>query len=182
MTTPPAVGFNHIGLTVPDIFAAIDWYGKVFGATHIMGPRLLAADAKASHETPGIFGPRFRRAYQAHLLLTNGVGLELFQFIEPEVEMPAENMAYWNRGPFHFAVTCADVDALAADIVVNGGRKRIEPIDFVPGRPWRLCYCEDPWGNVVEIMSASYAEMFSNWPQPGMTEPPVFIERPAAST
>jgi hypothetical protein len=32
----PALAFNHVGLTVPDIFAAIDWYGKVFEATHIM--------------------------------------------------------------------------------------------------------------------------------------------------
>jgi hypothetical protein len=50
-------------------------------------------------------------------------------------------------------------------------------VDFVPGRPWRLCYCEDPWGTVIEIMSASYAEMFSNWPQPGMTETPTFVIR-----
>jgi catechol 2,3-dioxygenase-like lactoylglutathione lyase family enzyme len=177
----PALALNHIGLTVPDIFAAIDWYGKVFGAVHIMGPRLLAAAEKATYETPGIFGPRFRKAYQAHLLLGNGVGIELFQFIEPGVETLAENMPYWNRGPFHIALTHPDVDACVADIVANGGRKRIEPVDFVPGRPWRLCYCEDPWGNVVEIVSASYAEMFSNWPQPGMTEQPTMIARPESA-
>jgi predicted enzyme related to lactoylglutathione lyase len=174
-----ALALNHIGLTVPDIFAAIDWYGELFGTTHIMGPRLLASDGKGSKETSGIFGRRFRRAYQAHLLLANGVGIELFQFIDPAVEMPDENMPYWNRGPFHFALTCADVDELAARIVAAGGGKRIEPIDFVPGCPWRLCYCEDPWGNVIELMSASYAEMFANWPQPGMTEQPVFVTRPA---
>jgi hypothetical protein len=72
------------------------------------------------------------------------------------------------------------VDGIVADIVANGGKSRIAPIDFVPGRPWRLCYCEDPWGNVIEIMSATYAEIFSNWPQPGMTEKPSFIERPNA--
>jgi len=46
--TPP-LALNHIGLTVPDIFAAIDWYTRLFGATHIMGPRLLEAAAKATH-------------------------------------------------------------------------------------------------------------------------------------
>jgi hypothetical protein len=163
---------------VPDIFGAIDWYGRVFGATHIMGPRLLAAAGRGTHETPGIFGPKFRSAYQAHLLFANGVGLELFQFIKPKVQSPSENMPYWNRGPFHLALTCPDVDGLVEEIVGAGGRKRIEPVDFVPGRPWRLCYCEDPWGNVIEIMSASYAEIFSNWPQPGTTEVVTFIERP----
>jgi catechol 2,3-dioxygenase-like lactoylglutathione lyase family enzyme len=174
-TVPLAL--NHVGLTVPDIFGAIDWYGRIFGATHIMGPRLLAAAEKATHETPGIFGHRFRKAYQAHLLLANGVGLELFQFVEPPVENPAENMPYWNRGPFHIALTHPDVDACVETICAAGGRKRNEPIDFVPGRPWRLCYCEDPWGVVIEIMSASYAEMFANWPQAGMTEQPVMVNR-----
>jgi predicted enzyme related to lactoylglutathione lyase len=181
MTSPsrqPPLALNHVGITVPDIFAAIDWYGRVFGATHIMGPRVLAAAEKATHETPGIFGPRFRTAYQAHLLLANGIGLELFQFIEPEVAPAEPEMAYWRRGPFHIALTHPDVDACAAAIVAAGGKKKIEPIDFVPGRPWRLCYCEDPWGTVIEIMSASYAEMFSNWPQPGMTEEPTMAERP----
>jgi catechol 2,3-dioxygenase-like lactoylglutathione lyase family enzyme len=178
MSKAPSLALNHVGITVPDIFGAIDWYVKVFGASHIMGPRLLAAAEKATHETPGIFGHRFRKAYQAHLLLANGVGLELFQFIDPPVETPEENMPYWIRGPFHIALTCADVDGLVAGIIANGGKARNAPIDFVPGRPWRLCYCEDPWGNVVEIMSATYAEMFGNWPQPGMTEQPIFVERP----
>jgi hypothetical protein len=116
-----------------------------------MGPRMLAAGDKSTHETPSIFGRGFREAYQAHLLLANSVGLELFQFIEPPVEMPEENMPYWIRGPFHIALTCADVNGIVADIVANGGKRRIAPIDFVPGRPWRLCYCEDPWGNVIDL-------------------------------
>jgi hypothetical protein len=33
---------------------------------------------------------------------------------------------------------------------------------------------------VIEIISHSYAEIFANWPQPGMTEPPVMVERPPA--
>ncbi len=169
------LAFNHVGITVPNIFDAIDWYGRIFGATHIMGPRVIASSTR---ETPGIFGPRFRKAYQAHLLLANGVGLELFQFVEPPVESPADNMPYWNRGFFHIAITHPDVDGLARRIAENGGRKRHEPTNFVPGKPWRLCYCEDPWGCVIEIMSHSYAEMFGNWPQPGMTEQPEFVPRP----
>ena len=35
LATPRAL--NHIGLTVPDIHAAIDWYGRVFGFRRIMG-------------------------------------------------------------------------------------------------------------------------------------------------
>lgn len=179
MTLPRPV--NHIGLTVPDVFAAIDWYRDVLGFTHIMGPRVLEAASRATHETPSIFGPRFRKAYQAHLLAGNGVGLELFQFIEPAVERPADNFEYWKVGVFHICVTDPDVAGLARKIVEAGGRQRVPVFEFIPGRPYQLVYCEDPWGNIIEIFSHSYAEAFANWPQPGMTVPPKMITREEAT-
>jgi catechol 2,3-dioxygenase-like lactoylglutathione lyase family enzyme len=45
---PAPLAVNHVGITVPDIFAAIDWYSDVFGCTHLMGPRLMSADAAAT--------------------------------------------------------------------------------------------------------------------------------------
>lgn len=169
---------NHVGVTVPDIFAALDWYVETLALTPIMQPRLLEASAPATHETPSVFGPRFRRAYQAHLLAGNGVGIELFQFVEPEVAPREDEMAYWRRGPFHLCLTHPDVEALSARIAAAGGRRRTPVLDFVPGRPWRLAYCEDPWGTVLEIISHTYSEIFANWPQPGMTVPPVMVARP----
>ena len=168
---------NHIGLTVPNIFAAIDWYRDVMGFTHIMGPRVLEATSQATHETPSIFGPRFQKAYQAHLLAGNGVGLELFQFIEPAVERRADNFEYWKIGVFHICVTDPNIEALARRIVETGGRQRVPVLEFIPGRPYKLVYCEDPWGNVIEVFSHSYAEAFGNWPQPGMTAAPRFVTK-----
>ena len=175
-----ALALNHVGVTVPDIFAAIDWYKQVFGFSHIMGPRLLEHRSAATHETPSVLGPRFRRAYQAHLLTANGVGLELFQFVDPPVDAADAEMVYWRRGPWHLCFTFRDVAAMVERIVAHGGSRRTGAIDFVPGRPWQLAYCADPWGNTIEIMSHSYAEVFSNWPQPGMTVPPVLVDRATA--
>jgi hypothetical protein len=45
------------------------------------GTPLLQAEAAANQETGHIFGPRFQRAYHAHLLASNGVGLEVFRFV-----------------------------------------------------------------------------------------------------
>jgi predicted enzyme related to lactoylglutathione lyase len=177
-----ALALNHVGVTVPDIFAAIDWYGKVFGFAHIMGPRLLEHTSTATHETPSVLGLKFRRAYQAHLLTANGVGLELFQFVKPPVSAPDAEMTYWRRGPWHLCFTFPDVDAIVERIVEHGGHSRTPSIHFVPGRPWQLAYCSDPWTNTIEIMSHSYAEVFSNWPQPGMTVPPVMIDRATVQT
>jgi catechol 2,3-dioxygenase-like lactoylglutathione lyase family enzyme len=169
------LALNHVGVTVPDIFGAIEWYGAVFGFNCIMGPRLLQAEAVASHETGHIFGPRFRRAYQAHLLTANGAGLELFQFVDPPVASPEGRMVYERPGPWHLCFTHPDIDAMVARIVSAKGHLHAGPFAFVPGRPWRLAYCFDPWSNTIEIMSHTYAEVFSNWPQPGMTSPPHMI-------
>lgn len=158
---------NHVGLTVPDVVAAVDWYREVFGFSHVMGPRLLEASRAATAETGHVLGPRFRRAYQAHLLAANGVGLELFQFVEPEVAEREPEPAWWRRGPWHLCFTHPEVGVMAARIAAAGGEQRTPVFDFVPGRPWQLVYCADPWGTTLELMSASYAEVFANWPQPG---------------
>jgi catechol 2,3-dioxygenase-like lactoylglutathione lyase family enzyme len=179
--TQRSLALNHIGLTVPDVFAAIDWYRDVLGFKHIMGPRVLEATSHATHETPSIFGPRFRKAYQAHMLAGNGIGLELFQFIDPAVERRDDNFEYWKVGVFHICVTDPDIEALAAKIVTAGGRQRVPVFEFVPGRPYRLVYCEDPWGNVIEVFSHDYAEVFANWPQAGMTAKPEFLTREQAA-
>jgi catechol 2,3-dioxygenase-like lactoylglutathione lyase family enzyme len=174
------LAFNHAGVTVPDIFAAIAWYRDVLGFTPIMGPRLLEPASAATHETASVFGPRFGRAYQAHLLTGNGVGLELFQFVEPSVAEREPEMSIGVGVPSTCAFTHPDVAAVVERICDAGGRRRTPDLAFVPGRPWRLAYCEDPWGTVIELISHSYAEIFGNWPQPGMTEHPVMVERPRA--
>ncbi|MTD55107.1 VOC family protein [Amycolatopsis pithecellobii] len=173
----PALAVNHVGLTVPDVHAAIDWYGEVFGFRCIMGPRVLEA---AGHgEAATVLGPRFRRAWQAHLLAGNSVGLELFQFIDPPThDRRDELVPYLDRGPWHLCLTHPDVQATIDRITETGGTLIAAPYEFVPGRPWILAYATDPWGTVLEIMSHSYAEAFANWPQPGQTVPPTLVPRP----
>ncbi len=170
---------NHVGVTVPDIHAAIAWYGEVFGFRCIMGPREL--DATGQTETAGVFGSGFRRAWQAHLLCGNSVGIELFQFIDPPTRgprTPEEPVPWLDRGPWHLCVTHPDVSAMVDHITEQGGTLLTAPHEFVPGRPWTLAYTTDPWGTVLEVMSHSYAEVFSNWPQPGQLTPPTLIPRP----
>jgi catechol 2,3-dioxygenase-like lactoylglutathione lyase family enzyme len=160
---------NHIGMTTPDILATIRWYESVLGFRLIMGPRVLEA-AGASPETRQIYGEGFRRAYQAHMLAGNGVGIEVFQFLEPAVDEPEPTMHYTRRGFSHLCLTVEDVPADVAAVVAAGGSQISDPAYFVPGRPWQLAYCRDPWGVTLELMSASYAEAFANWPQPGMEQ------------
>lgn len=173
-----ALAVNHVGITVPDIFGAIDWYGELFDFRCIMGPRVIDSDGHG--ETSKVFGPAFRRAWQAHLITANSVGLELFQFIEPAVDprpVADEIVGYRRRGPWHLCLTHPDPGALIDRIADRGGTRLTAAIDFVPGRPWQLAYGTDPWGTVLEVMSHSYPEVFANWPQPGQLHPPILVDR-----
>ncbi len=156
------LAFNHVGMTVPDIDRAIEWYGSVMGFQLIF--RRLIEYQPHIPEVREIFGPLFNRAHQAHLLSANSVGIELFQFLDPPVAKPPDNFRYWQTGLFHLCITDPDLDELVARMVDSGGRQRTRIFTFLPGRPYRLVYCEDPFGNIIEAFSHSYAETFSNMP------------------
>ena len=140
MFTPQAaLAVNHVGVTVPDIHAAIDWYRAVFGFRCIMGPRELEVTGHA--EASSVFGGRFRRAWQAHLLTGNSVGIELFQFIDPPTSGPRptqERMPWLERGLWHLCITHPDVAAMVDHIVDHGGALLAQPTNSCPDDPGRL--------------------------------------------
>jgi predicted enzyme related to lactoylglutathione lyase len=51
----------------------------------------------------------------------------------------------------HFAVTVDSVDETAARVVAAGGRLRF-PVMNLAGTDARMVYCEDPDGNVFELL------------------------------
>jgi catechol 2,3-dioxygenase-like lactoylglutathione lyase family enzyme len=157
-----ALALNHVGLTVPDIDRAIEWYSAALGFRLIF--RRLLESRPHVPEVQEIFGPDFRKAHQAHLLTANGTGLELFQFIDPPVAVPEDRFRYWQAGLFHLCITDPDLEGMVARIVAHGGKQRTKLWKFLPGRPYRLVYCEDPFGNIIEGFSHSYAETFANMP------------------
>jgi hypothetical protein len=52
---------------------------------------------------PSLDQPKFGKLLICHLSSANGVGIELFQFIEPKTQQrgPDTNFEYWKTGFFH---------------------------------------------------------------------------------
>ena len=92
----------------------------------------------------------------------NGVGIELFEFIEPKSEQRKDNFEYWKTGFFHIAVTEPNIEQLAGKIASCGGKKRTQVMELVPGSGKKICFCEDPFGNIIEIYSHSYEQFWAN--------------------
>lgn len=156
----PPRWMSHVGLCVSDLDQAVDWYTQVMGCTVIIGPMEMVADGTYNGRIcTDIFGADFRHARMIHLATGNGVGLELFQFIDPPPPPHPTNGPYPNSGISHICVVDPDIDGLARTIVAHGGSQRSLVWSMFEGAPFKLVYCEDPFGNAIEIYSHSYAEM-----------------------
>lgn len=145
---------DHIGLTVPDINAAINFYGKVFGAKVIsrLGPigsskmprSELGTDWMGAHiDVPNA------KLEKAVLQLGSSMRIELFQYYEPlEVNRtPPKNC---DIGGHHIAYTVTKLEP-AIEYLTSIGCKAMEGlIDVAPNE--RSQYLTDPWGNYFELM------------------------------
>jgi catechol 2,3-dioxygenase-like lactoylglutathione lyase family enzyme len=156
--TASGPGLNHVGMAFPDLERALGWYQEVLGFALLTPPvEMDAADPQLGPALRAMLGPRVRRFRVAHLNTGNGVGLQFFEFLEPRAEAPADPGAYWRMGLFHICVTAADIEGLARRVAERGGRA--SPVfRSIPGQPYGAAYCEDPWGNVIELNSHGYVE------------------------
>ena len=154
--------FSHIGLSVPDLEAAVKFYTEVLGLYTIMEPTEVFED-----ESPigvmctDVFGPNWKSLKIAHLATADRVGIEIFEF--PENYAPADSLDHKRHGTFHFCVQDPDVEGLVEKIVAAGGKQRMPIREYYPGKkPYRMCYVEDPFGIVFEVYSHSYELTYSD--------------------
>ena len=151
---------NHIGLTVNDVERAIDFYREVLGYRLIVGPMpIVADDTHFGRLAKDILGPRLTTGRFAHMVAGNGVGLELFDFDDAESGSRG-SMEYWKNGYYHVAITVSELDDMVAKIEAGGGQRTTEVWEVFPGTGFKLVYCEDPFGNPIEIYNVSYEEMW----------------------
>lgn len=158
---------NHVGITVTDIDAAVKWYQELFGCSVVMAPTTTEDDGGYFAEIiADIFGPGFEEMKLAHLATADGIGIELFQFSNPKSVPAEDNFEYWKSGIFHICLTDPEIEALAEKINSGGGKQRSKVWKLWPGKPYKVCYCQDPWGNIIEISSHSYEQTWSNYDVP----------------
>jgi catechol 2,3-dioxygenase-like lactoylglutathione lyase family enzyme len=157
------LAFGHVAVTVPDLDAAVAWYGEMFGLSPISPIETI--DSSSGHGwdiVQDVFGPRLGGFRLAHLRSANGTALEMFQFLEPAFEQPDDPFEYWRGGMSHICFVDPEIEALAARIEEAGGRLRTKIWELFPGQPYRIVYCEDPWGTVIELYSHPHEQSFAN--------------------
>lgn len=153
---------NHIAISVPDVVAAEKWYTETLGF-HILRARAIQ-DRAVTPNSPifTIYPGTLNKVHVAYLSAGNGVGVELFEFMDPKMDTDTQanfEKTYFHGGFFHMAVTVPDLDATCAKVLKAGGRKIGES---VPIFGHTAAYVADPWGNVVELITASFERIMSN--------------------
>lgn len=159
MTHPRA--FSHIGITVPDLDKAVEFYTKAFGWYLIMEPTEVGEDDSAiGIMCKDVFGEGYGTFRIAHLSTSDKVGVEIFEF--PDVRIPENNLDFKKSGVFHFCIQDPDIESMAKRVVELGGKQRMPIREYYPDdKPYRMVYMEDPFGNVFELYSHSYELTYS---------------------
>lgn len=159
---------NHIGVAVDDIDRAAEWYGRHFGFRRIKSDRTTDG-TQDSRDQPifRIYGDQLQKVKICWLVAGDGVGFELFEFIDPPVES-AEKLRrdftlehqYQRGGVFHIGFTAPDPGAVGKRAVEDGAVQIGETVDLVDGET--ALYLRDPWGLVIEVLSCSYEQLLGN--------------------
>ena len=155
--------FSHIGITVPDIKKAVEFYEEVMGWYVIMSPSKVSKerDTAIGQMCIDVFGEDWETFEIAHLATSDGIGIELFSF--PNMDQMKPSFSPFNTGLFHFCVQDPDIETLTNKIVAHGGKQRMPIREYYPhDKPYKMVYVEDPFGIVFEIYTHSYELTYSS--------------------
>ena len=149
--------FSHIGISVPDIQKAVDFYKNIMNWYVIMKPTLVKEEKDTAIEIMciDVFGEGWGEFKIAHLSTSDGIGIEIFEF--PQNNKSKHEFNPYPTGVFHFSVKDPNIEELTKKIVEAGGKQRMPIREYYPGKkPYKMVYCEDPFGNIIEIYTHSY--------------------------
>jgi catechol 2,3-dioxygenase-like lactoylglutathione lyase family enzyme len=150
---------NHLAVSVPDLDHAMKWYRDILGFTIVEGPvEFVIDDSIVGTALRDIHGPKLEKMRMVWLSSGNQVGLEIIEYAEPKAQRRQENFEYWKSGITHLCVTDPNIEDLCKKISDSGGKQRSKIWEIVPHKGYKRAFCEDPFGNVIEIYSNGYEQ------------------------
>ncbi|MBM0126733.1 VOC family protein [Pimelobacter simplex] len=149
---PGLVGADHVGLTVPDIEEATQFFVEILGAERFYDLGPFASDDDWMQTHLGV-RPDATMEKLRFLRLGTGLNIELFQYKSPEQRtVPPLNS---DVGGHHIALYVENFDIALAYLRSHGVEVMGEPTHRVvgpsAGQTW--VYFRAPWGLQLELVS-----------------------------
>lgn len=143
---------------------AVEFYTKVLGLRVIMNNTKVQEERETAigRMCIAVFGEGFKGFNIAHLVTTDGIGVELF---EMKVRDERHHVDFSRLGIFHFCLQTDDFDGVMKKTQEYGGKVRMDVMRYHPeddNRPAQMVYLEDPFGNLFELYSHTYEETYSS--------------------
>jgi catechol 2,3-dioxygenase-like lactoylglutathione lyase family enzyme len=147
---PGLSGIEHVGLTVPDLEAAVRFFVDVLGGEHVFDGGAFA-DPEFMPRQLGVAAEA--RLQYAFVRLGNGPNLEIFEYQAPDQRTrPPKNS---DIGGHHLALYVDDVPAAVAHLRAHDVEVLGEPVTIedgpASGSTW--VYLRAPWGLQLELVS-----------------------------
>ena len=150
MALPGLKGIEHVGITVPDLGAALDFFTGVIGCSHVfdgeMGP-----DPDAMRDTLGV--PEDATLRYAFLRCANGPNLEVFEYATADQRRTLPRNC--DLGGHHLCFYVEDIEAAVAHLRAHGVEVMlpVSRIDAGPAAGSSWVYFRAPWGLQLELVS-----------------------------
>ena len=145
MTTPGVRAVRHAGIVVQDMERCLRFYRDVLGFTIRVAADESGPFINTMLGVPGVQVRTVKLAAREGQAL-----LELLEFRAP-VATPRRTIAVTTPGPTHVALTVADLDGLAPQLIAAGaafvGPPRVSPDGRI-----KAAYVRDPEGNFLELV------------------------------
>lgn len=142
---------SHLGITVPEVSEAAQWYVDVFGFDVVRGPLTATRDdSTAWARTTDLVG-EIKSITVAYLATGSSVGIELLSFDDP-VEC---DLGPVRTGLSHLSVVDPDIEDLAARIADRGGTHDSDIWELGDTGEY-VTYTRDPYDNPIEIYTQGF--------------------------
>jgi hypothetical protein len=92
------------------------------------------------------------------------VGLEIIEYIEAKAERHMTNFEHRQSGLFTFVLLSPILKGCVKKISESGGRQRSKIWEVVQVKGIGIAFCEDPFGNIIEIYDCSYEHTIISLP------------------
>jgi catechol 2,3-dioxygenase-like lactoylglutathione lyase family enzyme len=103
--------FFHIGLSAPDLDAAVKFYSEVMGFYVIMPPTdVVQDDTDIAVMCTDVLGAVWKKLRIAHRATADRIGFEIFEFDGNHA--PQDNIDFRRNGTFHFCIQDPELEAL----------------------------------------------------------------------
>lgn len=155
---------NHVGIMVGDMDKAVEFYIQALGLKIVMNNTQVIEERESAigRMCIAVFGEGFKGFNIAHLVTTDGIGVELFEMKEREERHEVD---FSRLGIFHFCLQTDDFEGAIKRIEQYGGKARMDIMRYHPeddNKLAKMVYLEDPFGNLFELYSHSYEETYAS--------------------